>query len=250
MRRQYPAIIGILAIVLVTLAPTAGAVPKKLAYRFYMDGQPIGRADIRVTQSPAELRFESKTRVEIGPNVVDLSCKTLADPKTYAVREFTMEGTKGGSPVAAHVTVLGDSVHGYIVSGGNRREKAKKSEYPRVLLFEDWIMELEILLAQTQAASKHPSDTYGLVFAGSFLPADITAGYTSDVLVEAGDRSMAARKLEVVIRGSSPFFSHVDPIRGVPVYLDFPAVRVEAFLEEVFGENPATRYSPTPKNGP
>jgi hypothetical protein len=110
-------------------------------------------------------------------------------------------------------------------------------------------MELEILLAQTQAASKHPSDTYGLIFAGSFLPADLVAGYTGDVLVEAGDRSLAARKLEVVIRGSNPFFSHVDPVRGIPVYIEFPSVRVEAFLEEVFGENPVTRFAPTPESG-
>jgi hypothetical protein len=54
---------------------------------------------------------------------------------------------------------------------------------------------------------------------------------------------MTARKLVVIIRGAEPFESHVDPARGVPVYIRFPTSQAEAFLDEVFGENPVTFYS-------
>ena len=244
---KFNAWLATVALILLAGAMPADALPKKLAYLFYVDGQPVGRSDIKVTQSPGVLRFESKTYVAIGPNVIELACVTDADPRTYAVREFSMEGTKGGQPVAARVYALGDSVHGYVVTGGDRREKARRLPHPGTIVFEDWVMELEILLALTQARSTHVSDTYNLVFAGSFLPTDVVAGYTSEILVEAGSRSMAARKLAVAIKGADPFESHVDPNRGVPVYLQFPQVRAEIFLEEVFGDNPVSRFSTTGK---
>jgi len=99
-------------------------------------------------------------------------------------------------------------------------------------------MELEILLALTQARSTHVSDTYNLVFAGRSSRLTSSAGYTSEILVEAGSRSMAARKLAVAIKGADPFESHVDPNRGVPVIPPVPQVRREIFLEEVFWDNP------------
>ena len=66
MRFQQFVSIGALCVALLAAAGAAHAVPKALTYRFYMDGQPIGRSDIRVTKSAGELRFDSKTRVEIS----------------------------------------------------------------------------------------------------------------------------------------------------------------------------------------
>jgi hypothetical protein len=224
-------------------ASPAVALPKKLGYTFYVEGKPVGRADIRVTQSDQAIRFESKTRVVIGPNAIELACRTEADPKTFAVRSFAFEGTKGGVPVATQVYVLGDSVYGHVATAGVRKDKARRLDQPRIILFEDWVVELQILIALTQAESPHVSDTYGLVFAGSFLPTDVLAGYAGEVLVEAGPRSMAARKLTVAIRGGEPFESRVDPVRGVPVYIRFPGVKAEAFLDEVFGESPVSYFA-------
>jgi hypothetical protein len=126
---------------------------------------------------------------------------------------------------------------------GYLKDKHLRMPQPRSLLFEDWVMEHEILLALTQAASPNKSDNYGLVFTSSFSPAEVTAGYTGDVLVEAGSQSLTARKLVVIIRGAQPFESHVDPVRGVPVYIRFPQSLTEIFLDEVFGENPVTFFS-------
>jgi hypothetical protein len=220
------------------------ALPKNLGYTFYVNGRPVGRTDIRVSQSAEAIRFESHTRVVIGPNAVELTCRTEADPKTFAVRTFSYEGTKGGTPVATRVHVLGDSVYGFVTTAGERRDRARKLAYPRALVFEDWIVELQIVLAQTQAQSTHVSDTYALVSADSFLPKDLVMGYTGEVLVEAGPRSMTARKLAVSIAGGAPFESHIDPARGVPVYIRFPGVRAEMFLDELFGDSPVSYFAP------
>jgi hypothetical protein len=228
-------------------ASTALAVPKTLGYTFYVDGEPVGRADIRVTQTPEALTFDSNTRVMTGLSVIALTAHTVADPRTYAIRDFTLEGTKGEHRINCEVHVDGDSVYGFFDNGAGPQGKSLKLRYPQTVVFEDWLMELEVLMSLAQTKSARASDSYGMVFASSFLPTDVLMGYAGDVLVEAGSRSMAARKLIISIRGAEPFESHVDPFKGVPVYIQFPVTRAEAFLDEVFGENPVSHFIPKKK---
>lgn len=237
------ALAGCATVVLGLCASTAGALPKSLGYSFYVGGVPAGRSDMKITEKAGEIIFESQTRVLTGTDVIALTTRTVADRKTYAYRDFSYQGTKGDHTVSCHAQVRGDSVYGFVEMDGNLRDKHLKLPGHRNLLFEDWVMEHEILLALTQAKATKKTETYGLVFTSSFSPAEITAGYAGEVLVEAGSRSMTARKLVVIIRGSDPFESHVDPVRGIPVYIRFPQSQTEIFLDEVFGENPVTYFS-------
>ncbi|HEX6791058.1 MAG TPA: hypothetical protein VF247_07085 [Candidatus Krumholzibacteria bacterium] len=235
---------GACALVALGLAPGAAhALPKSLGYSFYVKGVPAGRADIKITESRKEIIFDSETRVFTGTDVIQLTSHTVADRKTYSIRDFRYQGTKGDHVVACQAQVRGDSVYGFVEMDGKLRDKHLKLPGHQNLLFEDWVMEHEILLALTQARSKNPTETYGLVFTSSFSPAEVTAGFTGEVLVEAGPRSLAARKLVIMIRGAEPFESHVDPNRGIPVYIRFPQSATEVFLDEVFGENPVTYFS-------
>lgn len=229
-------------------ASTALAIPKTLGYTFYVEGEPVGRTDIRVTQTPGALTFDSNTRVLTGLSVIALRAHTVADPKTFVVRDFSLEGTKGEHRISCEVHVDGDSVYGFIDTGAGPQGKELKLMYPQTVVFEDWVMELQILMALAQGRSTRANNNYGMVFATSFLPTEVMMGYAGDVLVEAGSRSMAARKLVIAIRGADPFESHIDPVRGVPVYACVPVSRAEAFLDEVFGENPVTRFPPKKKS--
>jgi hypothetical protein len=226
-------------------ARPAEALPRSLGYSFYVKGQLVGRADITVSETKKEILFESQTRVVQGPDVIALSARTVADRTTYEFKDFSYRGSKGNHAVVCQAQVRGDSVYGFIEMDGQLTDRHLRMPQKRTLLFEDWLMEHEILLALTQARSPHQTGIYGLVFTSSFSPAEITAGYTGEILVEAGSRSMVARKLVVAIRGADPFESHVDPVRGMPVYIRFPQSHTEVFLDEVFGENPVTFYSAT-----
>jgi hypothetical protein len=102
-------------------------------------------------------------------------------------------------------------------------------------------------MALAQAQAKERTTKYGLLFPSSFNTADITLGFAGDVLVEAGAKSLTARKLVVIIRGAAPYECRVDPKSGLPVYIRFPDSRTEMFLDEIFGENPLTYYGPINK---
>ncbi len=220
--------------------------PSRAAYTFFVQGQRVGHCDVRIVQSADALHLQSKIRVENGPTVIELSTRAEADPRTYALRAYSFEGTKGGMPVSATLAVVGDSVTGTTAIDGQTR-RHRRSVTPRpVVVWEDWAMEIEILLALQQAREfKNPS-TRALLLAGSFSSTVITLGFTGEAVVESADRSMTARKLVIGIEGGEPFESLIDPKQGVPVYIHFPGLKAEAFLDNFFGDNPVPRYSPPP----
>lgn len=225
----------------------AGPLPKTLGYSFYVDGAPAGRADIKITQTKKDLVFDSQTRVVNNYAVLAYTSRTVADPKTYFVRDFKMEGTKGDLPITCEAHLRADSAYGYVDLGGSLKDKRMQMKVTPTVLFEDWVVEHEVLLALTQAHSTGKTTRYGLLFPSTFSPADLTMGYSGDVLVEAGAKSMTAKKLVVIIRGADPYESHVDPKTGVPVYIRFPQSHTEMFLDEIFGENPVTYFQSTDK---
>ena len=244
MQLKFPRVIlPLLAIVLLAGVARAGELPKNLRYSFYVNGEPAGHAEVKITRTPTSLVFESDTRVLTGVAVIALESKTVVDPGTYAVSEFSCKGTKGDHTVSCEARVHADSAFGYYEMDGDIRDKHLKMRHPKTLLFEDWLMEHEILFALTQARSEQRTTTYNLLFPTSLAPAEVTLGYSGEVLEEAGPRSMTARKLIVIIAGAEPFESHVNPKNGIPVYMRFPTSHTEAFLDEIFGENPTTYYT-------
>jgi hypothetical protein len=225
----------------------AGTLPKTLGYSIYVQGEPAGRADIKITQTSKQLVFESQTRVVNNYAVLAYTSRTVADPKTYLVRDFTLKGTKGDYPISCEAHMHADSCYGFVEINGNLVDKRLRMPITPTVIFEDWVVEHEVLLALTQGRSKEKTAKYGLLFPSTFTPADITLGFSGDILVEAGARSMTARKLVVIIRGATPYESRVDPKNGVPVYIRFPESQTEIFLDEIFGENPVTYYQSTAK---
>ncbi len=225
-----------------------GALPETLGYSFYVQGEPAGRSDIKITRTARELVFESRTRVVTNYSVIAYSARTEADPKTYIVRQFSMEGTKGDVSIGCAATVTPDSVFGFLETRNGPADRRLKMPASPTLLFEDWLVEHEVLMALTQMRSADKTSKYGLLFPSTFTPATVTLGFSGDVLVEAGAHSMTARKLVVILTGAAPYESHIDPKTGIPVYIRFPQSETEIFLDKIFGENPSTYYQPKAKN--
>ncbi len=226
-----------------TAARAAEPLPKSLEYTFLVRGERVGQAVVRIETTPNTLRFASTVKVGDAENEIRLETKTEADPATYAIRSFSYSGFKGGVPVGSFVTVHKDSVTGTVTNRGKTTPKRRRVVPTPIAVWEDWVPEIEILLALQQAREFQNPMTRGMVLAASYTPAKMTLGFTGEVAVESETRSMAARKLVVSIEGGEPFESFVDPKTGVPVYIRFPGIGAEVFLNEFFGENPTTRYT-------
>jgi hypothetical protein len=231
----------LLALLFPAAAGAADPLPGTLDYTFFVRGKRVGGAHVRVAEDARALRFQSTLTVDDGTVTIELSTRTEADPRTYALRRFSFEGTKGGAKVGASVTVDGDSAYGVVSKGETKSPRKQRVTPSPMVVWEDWVMELEVLLALQQAREFAPR-TRGLLLASSYATAQVTLGYTGEAVVESAERSLAARKLLVAIAGGEPFESMVDSV-GVPVYIHFPGVRAEVFLDDFFGDNPVSRYS-------
>jgi len=237
------------AVILAAGTPArAGDLPKQLGYTLFVDGVKAGHSAAQVTRTKDAIRFDSVTRVELGPNVIDLRSHTIVDPTTYRVREFAFDGAKGGMHTAAFMTLAGDSATGWVESTMSDERRPRARAVPDgVVVFEDWIMDLEVVLALHQGTQPAGTSEYTLLFANSFLPADLLAGFTGEASLESATASLVARRLTIAVSGSDPWESMVDPETGIPLYIHFPASRTEAFRDDFYGDNPMPRYQPTPK---
>jgi hypothetical protein len=117
----------------------AQALPPKLTYLFYMGGERVGQADVTIKTTGDAIHFASHVTVGSGDQAMVLDTRTQADAKTFAFRSFAFDGTKGGKPVATHIDVKGDSVVGWIVSGGPRSPKARRVSPQPTVIWEDWV---------------------------------------------------------------------------------------------------------------
>lgn len=234
-----------MAVAFIAIGDTTAAstLPKTASYTFFLRGERVGQADVRITESADVLRMETKFRVANGVSVTELSTRTEADPRTYALRTFSYQGTKDGKPVAMSATIDGDSVFGWLQRGDQKMPQRQEVTPRPMVIWEDWAMDLEILLALQQAREFKNPATRGLLLAGSYSSSDVTLGFTGEVAVESETRSGTARKLLVAIQGGEPFESRIDLKKGVPMYIRFPGVGAEIFWTEFFGENPVPQYS-------
>jgi len=251
--RNYAHIIGLatlLAALTVPLPASAGKIPNRLAYRFYVNGQEAGRSEITFRQEPGKILTETRTRVTLTGEVVEYTSRAVADATTFAILSYTITGTQAGQPVACSLNVHPDSIQGWTSRDHSRVERRRKGRAVQAFLFEDWMMDIQVLLALRQDKAPPVGGKYRLTFALSFLPAEMVAAYTGDTLVQSSTRSVVARKLDVAIAGNEAFQSQVSPETGLPLYILFPSVRTEAFNEDFFGEKYPTRFITTAKPTP
>ena len=66
-------------------------------------------------------------------------------------------------------------------------------------------------------------------------------GYIDRLLREM-DRLGIERTVLIAMGGSNAFASFYDPGRRLPVYIAFPSVAVEVFLDEFYGDTPVSRF--------
>lgn len=237
-----------LALVLSPIVAAEGAttLPKTASYTYFVGGKRVGKSTTRIVQAPDALRFESQLRVERGSSVVELTTETEADPDTYLIRRFSYRGTRGGKAAVSNITIEGDSAFGTFTVGPTTSTRGRRLLTTPIVVWEDWVMEIHILLALYQAPRGDRASTFGLVPGVLNSSNTVTFGYTGEVSVDGSDRSIVGRKLLVALMGGEPFESFIDPKRGIPVYIRFPGTKGEVFLDEFFGDNPTPAYQPKP----
>jgi hypothetical protein len=229
--------------VLATAAPAraTGGLPPEFSYTVYIEGQVAGSCSTTVTETTDTYVMESQTAVHHRELVVELDSKTVVDKQSFLPRRFSYEGLINGKIVSGETGIEGKNASVVMEQDGERYTASRESKHP-ILFLEEFVMAHEVVIARAFWESGNDNGRYGLLFpSGSNLTyVDITK--SSELAFESETQEAYCVKFIVSIQGSTPFASYYDPERGVPVYLAFPGVATEVFLDEFFEGKPVSRY--------
>ncbi len=220
----------------------AQKLPSEFSYTILKEGKLIGTSTTQVETGENTYIFTTNTQVEFGQFDLDLTTRTEVDNKSFLVRKFTYDGIRVEKIIEGEFVIEGATVGGWTSDDGVKTPYSRSARVPRVLLLEDYVMSHEVVIANAFMAGDDDPAAFGLFMpsSGNIAPVQIAKGSIS--ALESETQEAICTKLVVAISGSSAFASYFDPDRGLPVYIAFPAVMVEVFLDDFYGDTPISRF--------
>jgi hypothetical protein len=235
-------ILAIVIMVCLSSGAAAGTLPSEFSYTILKEGKQIGTSTTRVETGKNTYIFATNTLLDFSPFELDLNTTTEVDNKSFVVRKFTYDGVRMGKIIEGEFVINGAAIDGWTSDDGDKTPYSRTSDFPRVLLLEDYVMCHEVIIANAYTASGEDPAEFGLFMptSGNITTVQITKG--SVTALESETQEAICTKLLVAMGGSSAFASFFDPERGLPVYLAFPAANVEVFLDDFYGDTPISRF--------
>jgi len=236
----------IFAVALLTLPVGAGAeaLPDTFSFTVFSAGHKTGTAVIRVTERSPRLVLESVTEVDLGNVISHIEARTVANPKTFIVEKVTWDRTRGDIIDSGEINLAGRGYTGWVEMEGMRTAQERTWKHEHYLTLEDYVFEHEVLIALAYIASGESMESCAMVFPSATTTASVALGFVSDAEVESNSGAAVCRRLEVSITGASPYSLFFSPKINLPVYMVFPAVGVEVFLDSFFGDEPISKWVP------
>ncbi|UCG50393.1 MAG: hypothetical protein JSW58_09255 [Candidatus Latescibacterota bacterium] len=217
--------------------------PATATYLFYIQGQYAGKSDFEITQADDILIFKSKSTIKFEDYSQDLTCRTEIDKTTLRPRFFEYKGQHGDESVSGTVWIEGDSISGHTEVSGDQFPSSGRFKDP-TYLFQNYVAEHQIVIAQAIDASKDPFLRFHVLLPSDFMTLPAVAALESEIEMALDPKPVVCKKYVVSMQNSSAYLIYYDPNRKMPVYLDFPSVMTEVFLENAYGGKPVAKYEP------
>ena len=222
--------------------------PAKATYLFYVQGVPAGKSEIECVQKDGVYVFSSTSNVVHGEFAETLSCRTEFDQKTLRPRLFQYKGVLSGDSLSGTIRVDGDSAFSDLKIGANSFSVRVPWADPK-LIFQNYVPEHLIVLAHHLAASEALVQRFTILFPSDMMFVPGAAEVASEVELATRPSPVVCKKILVAFQSSLPFYLYVDRKRNLPVYMDFPGVQTEMFLQSAYGDHPGTKYAPPEEPG-
>jgi hypothetical protein len=239
-------LIATVTLAALAISPPATAskwkITPEINYTIYVQGDSAGASRSKVTETADGYVFETHTVVKNVDFDLEIDTRTVADKTTYLISKFSYKGVRNGLPFEGEATFNDNEMSGHVVENGVKYPTTRTSEFPRVLVMEDYVMSHEVLMALAFWAQDEDPVEYGLLFPSTLNMTTIAISQGSELSFESETKEAYCLKYVLAIDGSNPFASYFDPERGLPVYLAFPSSATEIFLDEFFDGKPVSRF--------
>jgi len=225
-----------------SVASSAGNLPPEFSYTIYVEGQEVGRSTTKVTEETGVYVFDTSTDLAFNDFKLSLDTRTVVDNKTFLPLSFTYTGDKMGTLLDGETTITENEATCVTGEHGQSYTSTRTSPHPNVLLFEEYVMDHEVIIARAFWEGGPEAKKYGILFPSAARMSAATIDKGSELAFESDTKEAYCVKLIISLQGGSPYASYYDPERGLPVYLAFPGTSTEVFLDEFFDGKPVSRY--------
>ncbi len=230
-------------LLLAASAAVSRELPDRIGYTIFIAGESAGRCEIEVTYTKdGTVILDSTTWIKRGSEGFELRSHSVADARTYSLKRYEYEKIHDQGVIKGEVVVEGTVVTLVKTSGDAPETVRGKADSEPVFVLEDWAIAHEVLLALGHEASGEKSRSYTVVIPSGMMVTEARIEIGATASVESNIKETVCRKLIVQVATSPPFASYFDPGRGLPVYMAFPAVEAEIFLNEFYGDDPVSRW--------
>lgn len=235
----------LIAAALLSLASTgasAGKLPPEFSYTIYVEGQEVGRSVTKVTEETGVYVFNTSTDITFNEFKLSLDTRTVVDSETFLPLRFTYAGDKMGTLLDGETTISGNEATCVTGEHGQSYTSTRTTPHPAVLLFEEYVMDHEVIIARAYWEGGPDTREYGVLYPSTARMSSGSIGKGSELAFESETKEAYCVKLIISLQGGSPYASYYDPERGLPLYMAFPGTSTEVFLDEFFDGNPVSRY--------
>ena len=241
-------IVAVLLLLCFTSAFCAGSsaatpFPAEGTYDFYIYSELAGSNSFTSSVKNNILSIVSSTSLAFGEYSLEIDSKTQVDATTLNLIEFSYKGVEGDvMQMSGIARTIGDTLEGTMVQNETTFPSKVLTDIQKTVIFESYVAEHEILLAQKFLASGE--DFKEIIF---FYPSDFTLtgsmmSIESDIELETKIGAVLCTKISVSLQGGTPFFSYIDKEANIPIYMDFPGVNTEIFHRSYYGDEAQPKY--------
>ncbi len=220
--------------------------PSKATYLYFVQGQPAGRAEIQTTQEGGAYVVTSTSKIEFIDFNQTLSCRTEFEKATRRPTLFRYDGVRNKEKMSGTVRIGNGAAEGKLEAGETPYSGRVTWKDP-TYLFQDYVPDHLMMMARDLLALEKESSAFSVLFPSSMVLLPAVASNESEIELPVRPKPVVCRKFGIGFQNAAPFFVYVDSKQGIPIYLDFPAVQTEVFLQGTFGDHPATKYVAPPQ---
>jgi hypothetical protein len=220
--------------------------PSKATYFYFVDGKSAGRSEIRTVVNGGITVVTSTSEIAYPGFKQTLACRTEYDRATGQAKVFKYEGFRDDQTMSGTVSMGAGEAEGQLEANG-APYSGKAAWDPPTYLFQDYVPDHLMAMGRDLLAFEKSSVRFSLLFPASMVLHEATATHESEIELPVRPRPVVCRKVGIRFKNAAPFYVYVDIKRAIPVYLEFPAVRTEVFLQDTWGDKPMTKYAPSPE---
>jgi hypothetical protein len=247
MNRRILVIAAGITLLSVGIRPLGAAEPpSKAIYLYFVQGQPAGKAEIQTTLEGGAYVVTSTSEIDFVDFNQTLTCRTDFAKESRRPTLFRYDGFRNDVKMSGTVRIGNGSAEGKLESGGTPYSGRVAWNDP-TYLFQDYVPDHLMMMARDLLALEKESSTFTVLFPSNMVLLPAIASNESEIELPVRPKPVVCRKFGIGFQNAAPFFVYVDSKQGIPIYVDFPSVQTEVFLQGTFGDHPATKYVAPPQ---